>query len=161
MYTVNGNPAMLSLPYLLNMRNLPKNKLEFIPSYCLGMVTKAVERFVNPASSVANQAPVNQQPAPSCPPPEEKIAAEEKEEKEDHENRGAPTCGVCFELEIDTTIIPCGHCFCMGCVTGLKTEKCPKCRANIAEDISASISNNSSTGVILYLLESRKYRQRA
>jgi G3E family GTPase len=36
-------------------------------------------------------------------------------------------CGVCQEKQSDSALIPCGHVYCLDCISKLH-QKCPKCR---------------------------------
>ena len=44
----------------------------------------------------------------------------------DVEHNGNLTCSICMENNKNCTLIPCGHCYCMICVS--KVDKCPDCR---------------------------------
>ena len=39
-------------------------------------------------------------------------------------------CGICFSNQIDTTLIPCGHCYCIDCIKSSK--ECFYCRKSIS-----------------------------
>jgi hypothetical protein len=59
---------------------------------------------------------------------EKKESDGKKEEKDSEEN----LCKICFESQIDSVIIPCGHyAICNGCTKGLNS--CPICRNPIAQ----------------------------
>lgn len=45
-----------------------------------------------------------------------------------------PICVICFDLERDVVIVPCGHyCLCKKCASTIikSTSKCPMCRSNM------------------------------
>ena len=44
----------------------------------------------------------------------------------DVEHDGNLTCSICMENNKNCTLIPCGHCYCLTCVS--KVDKCPDCR---------------------------------
>jgi len=53
------------------------------------------------------------------------VKVEVKTEEEDKKDR----CIVCFENEINTVCVPCGHlCLCFPCVSKLQGNECPVCR---------------------------------
>jgi hypothetical protein len=52
----------------------------------------------------------------------------------DESNDGHETCKVCFERfdqgqRQKAAIFPCGHLFCVRCLTSLHPKSCPTCRA--------------------------------
>jgi hypothetical protein len=42
-------------------------------------------------------------------------------------------CPICFESEVNTVLIPCGHTYCKGCsdIDRSRNAKCPQCRSVI------------------------------
>jgi late competence protein required for DNA uptake (superfamily II DNA/RNA helicase) len=42
-------------------------------------------------------------------------------------------CPVCFEREVNTVLLPCGHTYCKECADIDRTRyaKCPQCRSNV------------------------------
>jgi hypothetical protein len=49
------------------------------------------------------------------------------------ENTEKKMCSVCFDNEINTALVPCGHTFCKGCseIDRSRYAKCPQCRQQI------------------------------
>ena len=44
-------------------------------------------------------------------------------------------CPVCFDREVDTVLISCGHTYCHGCSEYDRSNKCPQCRAPVQRRI--------------------------
>ena len=50
-------------------------------------------------------------------------------------------CCVCLDIQMEPrTLDPCGHTFCLGCVT--KLEQCPECRKHFATHVPARMLDN-------------------
>ena len=49
-------------------------------------------------------------------------------------------CAVCFDREVDTVMVPCGHTCCAGCSNYHKSTKCMQCRATIQKTIKIYFS---------------------
>lgn len=50
----------------------------------------------------------------------------------------ANPCAICFAAAVDTAIVPCGHTFCMGCLSRRNVgvlHKCPSCRGLVQNTI--------------------------
>jgi chromosome segregation ATPase len=49
------------------------------------------------------------------------------------EDKEKKMCAVCFENEVNTALVPCGHTYCKGCSEADKSRyaKCPQCRQQI------------------------------
>jgi hypothetical protein len=44
-------------------------------------------------------------------------------------------CPVCFDREVNTVLIPCGHTYCEGCLHYGNYSRCPQCRETIQRRI--------------------------
>ena len=44
-------------------------------------------------------------------------------------------CPVCFDREVNTVLVPCGHTYCNGCSEYDRNNKCPQCRASVQRRI--------------------------
>lgn len=51
----------------------------------------------------------------------------------------ANPCGICYDKEVDTCIVPCGHTFCSGCTTNMGSS-CACCRTNIEKSVKMYLS---------------------
>ena len=49
-------------------------------------------------------------------------------------------CPVCFDREVDTVLVPCGHTYCNGCSEYDRNSKCPQCRATVQRRIKIYFS---------------------
>jgi hypothetical protein len=49
-------------------------------------------------------------------------------------------CPVCFDREVDTVLVPCGHTYCSGCSEYDRSHKCPQCRAPVQRRIKIYFS---------------------
>jgi archaellum component FlaC len=51
--------------------------------------------------------------------------------KEEHKEK--KMCPVCFDSEVNTALVPCGHTYCKGCSEADRSRyaKCPQCRTQI------------------------------
>lgn len=49
------------------------------------------------------------------------------------ENKEKKMCPVCFDNEVNTALVPCGHTYCKGCSEADRSRfaKCPQCRSQI------------------------------
>jgi DNA mismatch repair ATPase MutS len=44
-------------------------------------------------------------------------------------------CPVCFDREVNTVLVPCGHTYCEGCLKYGSYSRCPQCRETIQRRI--------------------------
>jgi hypothetical protein len=49
-------------------------------------------------------------------------------------------CAICFDREIDTVMVPCGHTSCSGCANYNHTGKCMHCRTHIQKTVKLFFS---------------------
>jgi len=56
------------------------------------------------------------------------------------EDAAKKMCPVCFDREVDTVNVPCGHTYCKGCSEYDRNDKCPQCRAYIQKRIKIFFS---------------------
>jgi hypothetical protein len=49
------------------------------------------------------------------------------------EDKQKKMCPVCFDNEVNTALVPCGHTYCSYCIN--KTNNCYICRGNIRNKI--------------------------
>ena len=49
------------------------------------------------------------------------------------EDKEKKMCPVCFDSEVNTALVPCGHTYCKGCSEADRSRyaKCPQCRTQI------------------------------
>ena len=53
------------------------------------------------------------------------------------------TCSVCYEAQLNTVVIPCGHMFCNGCVEKSQ-QSCPMCRTHIERKVKMRYDASSA-----------------
>ena len=56
------------------------------------------------------------------------------------EDVGKKMCPVCFDREVDTVLVPCGHTYCNGCSVYDGHQRCPQCRAGVQRRIKMFFS---------------------
>jgi len=49
-------------------------------------------------------------------------------------------CAICFDREVDTVMVPCGHTACTGCANYNHTGKCMHCRSYIQKTVKLYFS---------------------
>jgi hypothetical protein len=49
-------------------------------------------------------------------------------------------CPVCFDREVDTAMVPCGHTCCAGCLLYNQTTNCMQCRSKIRTTVKLFFS---------------------
>jgi hypothetical protein len=56
------------------------------------------------------------------------------------EDVGKKMCPVCFDREVDTVLVPCGHTYCNGCSVYDGHQRCPQCRTGVQRRIKIFFS---------------------
>ena len=103
----------------LHKHNLPKCKIHTNGQRTMGHILNEIAIKSQPLPQEDTY-----QPLPSAPPKDE-----EKESK--------ALCDVCMERNKSHALVPCGHCYCIGCIK--KIDKCPECRGSFQSTLKIFI----------------------